>query len=76
MIREVRGYPLLTGIRGKAAVDMEEIIQTLQATAWLLSDFPEIIEIDLNPVIVGAEGAIVADGRALLAEQIQGITRE
>lgn len=69
MIREVRGYPLLTGVRGMAAVDIEAIIQTLQATAWLLMEFPEIIELDLNPVIVSSEGAIVADGRAILAEE-------
>jgi acetate---CoA ligase (ADP-forming) len=67
MIREVRGYPLLAGARGKAAVDVEAMIQTLQAAAWLLTEFPEIRELDLNPVIVGTEGAIVADGRAALA---------
>lgn len=67
MIREVRGYPLLAGIRGKAAVDIEAIIQTLQATTWLLMGFPEIQELDLNPVIVGPSGAVVADGRAILA---------
>jgi hypothetical protein len=39
----------------------------LQAAAWLLVEFPEIRELDLNPVIVGTEGAIVADGRAVLA---------
>jgi acyl-CoA synthetase (NDP forming) len=67
MIREVRGYPLLAGVRGKAAVDVEAIIQTMQAAAWLLTEFPEIRELDLNPVIAGTEGAIVADGRAVLA---------
>ena len=67
MIQEVRGYPLLEGARGKVAVDVEAIIQTLQAAAWLLIEFPEIRELDLNPVIVGTEGAIVADGRAVLA---------
>lgn len=68
MIREVRGYPLLTGVRGKSAVDIQAIIRTLQATAWLLTEFPEIIELDLNPVMVGEEGAVVADGRAVLSE--------
>jgi acetyltransferase len=68
MIQEVRGYPLLEGARGKVAVDVEAIIQTLQAAAWLLIEFPEIRELDLNPVIVGTEGAVVADGRAVLAE--------
>jgi acyl-CoA synthetase (NDP forming) len=67
MIREVRGYPLLTGMRGQAAADQESLTKTLQAAAWLLDAFPQISELDLNPVIVGPEGAIVADGRAVLS---------
>ena len=68
MIREVRGYPLLTGLRGRASSDLEALASTLQAAAWVLDVFPEIIELDLNPVFVGPHGAIVADGRAVLAE--------
>ncbi len=69
MIQEVRGYPLLTGARGQAPVNMEALLRTLQAAAWLLMEFPEIRELDLNPVMVGLEDAVVADGRAILAEQ-------
>jgi acetyltransferase len=67
MIREVRGYPLLAGTRGLAAADLEALTHTLQAAAWLLEAFPEIIELDLNPVFAGPEGAVIADGRAMLA---------
>jgi acyl-CoA synthetase (NDP forming) len=68
MIREVKGYPLLAGARGHASVDIDSLLYTLQAVAWLLADFPEIIELDLNPVLAGPDGAFVADGRAVLAE--------
>ena len=67
MIRKVKGYPLLVGARGHALVDMDSLLHTLQAVAWLLTDFPEIVELDLNPVFTGPDGAIVADGRAVLA---------
>lgn len=67
MIREVKGYPLLVGARGQAAVDLDALARTLQAVAWLLTDFPEIVELDLNPVFAGPGGAIVADGRAVLS---------
>ena len=67
MIREVKGYPLLAGARGHAAVDITALSHTLQAVAWLLTDFPEIVELDLNPVFAGPGGAIVADGRAVLS---------
>jgi acyl-CoA synthetase (NDP forming) len=69
MIREVKGYPLLAGARGHATVDIDSLLHTLQAVAWLLTDFPEIVELDLNPVFAGPDGAIVADGRAVLAEE-------
>ena len=69
MIREVRGYPLLAGARGTAAVDIDALSHTLQAVAWLLTDFPDIVEVDLNPVFAGPNGAIVADGRAVLVEK-------
>ncbi len=67
MIREVRGYPLLVGVRRQPGADLEAITRTLQAAAWLLAAFPEIVELDLNPVFAGPEGAVVADGRAVLA---------
>lgn len=67
MVREVKGYPLLTGARGQEPVNLPALIQTLQAATWLLADFPEITELDLNPVLVGPEMAVVADGRAVLS---------
>jgi acetyltransferase len=67
MIREVRGYPLLAGARGQPAADLQSLVKTLQAVACLLAAFPCISELDLNPVIVGPEGAVVADGRAVLS---------
>jgi len=69
MIREVRGYPLLAGARGHPAADLDALIRTLLAVSWLLTDSPEIIELDLNPVFVESRGAIIADGRAVLAER-------
>jgi acetyltransferase len=69
MIREVKGYPLLAGARGHASIDIDSLLYTLQAVAWLLTDFPEIIELDLNPVFTSPDGAFVADGRAVLAEK-------
>lgn len=66
MVSEVRGYPLLEGVRGQAPVDLASLARTLQSAAWLLEAFPAMSELDLNPVIVGSRGAVVADGRAVL----------
>jgi acetyl-CoA synthetase (ADP-forming) len=69
MIREVKGYPLLAGARGHASIDIDSLLYTLQSVAWLLTDFPEISELDLNPVFTSPDGAFVADGRAVLTEE-------
>lgn len=66
MIHEIRGYELLKGVRGKPASDEEAIVQILQATSRIMLDNSQIQELDLNPVIVHARGAVVADARILL----------
>jgi acetyltransferase len=67
MVHEIKGYPLLTGLRGRVGAKLDSLRQALQAAAWLMESFPEISELDLNPIFVSYEGAVVADGRAVLA---------
>jgi len=68
MLRGTRSYSLLTGVRGESAVDLESIAACLQRLSQLTTDFPEIIELDINPLIVGGIGsdAVVADARMTL----------
>jgi acetate---CoA ligase (ADP-forming) len=66
MIREIKGYPILAGVRGKAPRDIESLVDNLLNLAQLAQDFPQIKEIDLNPVISYAEGCLVLDARFIL----------
>jgi acetyl-CoA synthetase (ADP-forming) len=66
MIEEVRGYPLLKGVRGQPASDEEAIIQILQATSSLMLENSQIQQVDFNPVVVYAKGAAVVDARIIL----------
>lgn len=66
MIEEIKGYPLLTGARGRAPVDLPSLQQTLLNISRFLNDFPDIKEMDLNPVFVSERGVKVADGRIIL----------
>jgi len=50
MIRSIKGYPLLQGARGEKAVDVDKLVEILMRLSQLASDFPEISEMDLNPV--------------------------
>ncbi len=65
MIRSIKGYPVLAGIRGEKPADVDCLADILQRLSNLASDFPKIDEMDLNPVLVFdmGKGAVVVDAR-------------
>lgn len=67
-IRSIRAYPLLRGVRGEAPADIAAIEETVLRVSQLVTDFPEIVEMDINPLVVlyEGEGAIVLDARIIL----------
>lgn len=72
MLKSTRSYALLQGARGQAPVDMDAIATSLQRISQLVTDYPQIAELDINPFIVGEVGtdAYVADARITLAESV------
>ena len=56
MMREIRSFNLLRGVRGQARSDIEVIGDTLLKLSQLVTDFPEIVEMDINPLMVFEEG--------------------
>jgi len=70
MVREIRTFQVLAGARGGVAADVGAIERCLLRLSQLVSDFPRIVELDINPLIVGAPevGAAVADVRIRLTE--------
>jgi acetate---CoA ligase (ADP-forming) len=68
MINTIKTYKLLTGVRGAPPSDIEAIKDCLIRLSQLVSDHPEIAELDINPLIVypKGEGCVVADSRMLL----------
>ncbi|MHB1340257.1 MAG: acetate--CoA ligase family protein [Coriobacteriia bacterium] len=65
MITEIRGFGLLRGARGQRPADLEAVAETIVRVSALATDFPEITELDINPLIVADKGAgaIAADVR-------------
>jgi acetyltransferase len=61
MLQSLRGRRLLDGVRGTAAVDRRAIADIIVAVARLGIDRPDIVEIDLNPVIASPGGAVAVD---------------
>jgi acetyltransferase len=65
MIRNLKAFPLLSGYRGAAPADLESIAACLERLSQLVLDFPEIRELDINPLMVftQGQGAAVVDAR-------------
>jgi acyl-CoA synthetase (NDP forming) len=66
MWRELRAAPLLTGYRGMAAMDTDTLEQLLLRAARLAEDFPEVSELDLNPVVAVPVGVAALDAKLKL----------
>ncbi len=71
MIREIRSYPLLEGVRGESPADHEAMVDALMRVSQLVTDFPEIVELDINPLTVFDEGqgAVAIDMRLVLESE-------
>src|SRR3984885_576367 len=70
MLGELRGHALLTGFRGEAAVDTDALVDVMLriggADGLLMRHANTVAELDLNPLIVSASGAVAADARVML----------
>ncbi len=70
MIRDIRSFPLLRGVRGEPPADIAAIRDALLRLSQMAIDFPEIIEADINPLLVRPEGlgAVAVDTRITIQE--------
>jgi acyl-CoA synthetase (NDP forming) len=70
MIEGIKGFKLLKGFRGEPPSDIDAIAQSLMRLSQLVTEFPEIEEMDINPLIVLpiGSGARVVDARILIEE--------
>jgi acyl-CoA synthetase (NDP forming) len=66
MLDGIQAAEILKGVRGAKPVKREALQDTIVRVSQLVSDFPEISEMDLNPVFASEDGAIAADVRIVL----------
>jgi acetyltransferase len=69
MVDEVRGRRLLQGGRGQPPADKVAIVEALLGMSRLLVECPEIVEMDVNPLLVFEQGAAAVDARAIVERQ-------
>ena len=65
MIRSIRAFPILAGARGQQPCDLAALADLLVTVSQLPFRYPEIAELDLNPVFAGPEGAVAGDVRII-----------
>jgi acetate---CoA ligase (ADP-forming) len=71
MLHELRTLPLLQGYRGSAAKDTDALIETLLRIAQLAEDLPQLLEMDLNPVLVHDRGVSIVDARIRIRASVR-----
>ncbi|MHC4343821.1 MAG: acetate--CoA ligase family protein [Planctomycetota bacterium] len=68
MLMSTKTYQMLRGVRGEPGVDIEAIAEGLQRLSQLVTEFPQIEQIDINPYVVGPKGTtpVAVDARIVL----------
>jgi acetyl-CoA synthetase (ADP-forming) len=66
MITEIRGYPVIMGHRGSPPADQDAIVRIILSASRMVTENPQIAQMDLNPVMVYEHGASVVDARIVL----------
>lgn len=69
-VERLRMFPLLRGFRGRPAVPLEPLVDIIGQIGLLMATVPEILELDLNPVIATPEGCVAVDARIAVAPHV------
>ena len=74
MIRQIASFPLLQGARGRPKVDLDEVAMVILRISQMADDWPQIDQIDINPLVGGGEDTSLAaiDARIILSESRTG----
>lgn len=66
MIDEIKGLPILKGVRGEKSIDFDCLTETLASISQLVIDFPQIGQLDINPIRVYPKRLYAVDARIIL----------
>lgn len=66
MLHSLQTWPLLAGYRGRPPMNVDRLIEVLMRFSYLIADYPEIKELDVNPLLVTPEDVIALDARIVL----------
>jgi acetyltransferase len=70
MLQSLKIYPLLTGYRGSKPKNIDKLIEAIIRLSYLAADYPEITELDINPILVSPDDVIALDARIVVDHEI------
>jgi acetyltransferase len=68
MLKEIKSFPILDGVRGKPPCDKKALTELMLICSEIVEAYPDIQEMDLNPVIVYESGLNIVDARIILKD--------
>ena len=69
-LESLKSWPLLRGYRGKPGVNIDRLIEILMRFSYLVADYPEIKELDVNPLLVTPQDVIALDARVVVDREL------
>ena len=75
MLKSLKSWPLLQGYRGKPAANIDRLIEILIRFSYLVADYPEIKELDVNPLLVTPDDVIALDARVIIDRDLPAGSR-
>lgn len=72
MIESLMIYPVLKGYRGNSPKNIEKLIETIIRLSYLAADYPEIEELDINPLLVTPKDVVALDARIVIDQKLVG----
>lgn len=76
MLKETKAYTLLRGFRGEEPADIEAVVDCITRVTRLAQDFPEISEMDINPIFVYPKGVSALDIKITISPELPGMNNE
>ena len=72
MLESLKSWPLLRGYRGRPGANIDRLIEIIMRFSYLVADYPEIEELDINPLLVTPVDAIALDARVVVDRRRPG----
>nr|HPQ41959.1 GNAT family N-acetyltransferase [bacterium] len=66
MLETLKTWPLLRGYRGRPLVNLDRLIEIIMRVSYMAADYPEIRELDINPLRAGSDDAVALDARIVV----------